>query len=154
MASPSKSRIAEALLERHGQTYAAELGIDVARGTPSPLFRLLCANRYDGDLRRLRDEAQRDPDRERTALKRCKGIGEVGVDIFFREAQVVWDELAPFADRRALRSAQRLGLGDDARALARLTDGEPELARLVAGLVRCDLAGDHDDVLAAAGGGS
>lgn len=67
-----------------------------------------------------------------------------------RHGQVVWDELAPFTDRRALRSAQRLGLGNDARALPRLTDGEPELARLV----RCDLAGDHDDVLAAAGGGS
>lgn len=30
------------LLERHGRTFAAELGIHLHRNTPSPLFRLLC----------------------------------------------------------------------------------------------------------------
>jgi hypothetical protein len=39
MARPSKEQITAALLDRHGQTYAAELGIDLGRGTPSPLFR-------------------------------------------------------------------------------------------------------------------
>jgi len=32
-----------ALLERHGTTYAEEIGIRLGRGGPSPLFRLLCA---------------------------------------------------------------------------------------------------------------
>lgn len=43
MAAPSRRQIVEALLERHGQTFAHELGIDVAKNTPSPLFRLLVA---------------------------------------------------------------------------------------------------------------
>jgi endonuclease III len=219
MARPSKRRIAEALLERHGRTFADELGIDVAAGTPSPLFRLLVASilfsarighrlafaaaralaeqgwttpqkladttwaqrvrvlnragyarydestsrmlgdtcallleRYRGDLRRLREQAERDPRRERALLKEFKGIGDTGVDIFFREAQVAWDELYPFADRRALQAAQRLGLGGDPRALARLVDGGTrEFARLVAALVRAGLERDYDGVREQAG---
>jgi endonuclease III len=30
------------LLEEHGETFCEELGINIARNTPSPLFRLLC----------------------------------------------------------------------------------------------------------------
>jgi endonuclease III len=218
MARPSKRRTAEALLDRHGRTFADELGIDVAAGTPSPLFRLLVASilfsarighriafaaaraltdqgwttaqklggatwaqrvrvlnragyarydestsrmlcdtctllveRYRGDLRRLRDEAERDPRRERALLKDFKGIGDVGVDIFFREAQIAWDELYPFADRRALRAAQRLGLGADARALTRLVEGDArEFAQLAAALVRVGLERDYDGVREAA----
>jgi hypothetical protein len=168
MPRPSKRRIVAALLERHGRTFADELEIDVAAGTPSPLFRLLVASilfsarighaialaaaraltehgwttpqklartgwaqrvrvldragyvrydestsrmlgdactllleRYRGDLRCLREEAERDPRRERALLKEFKGIGDVGVDIFFREAQIAWDELYPFADRKS-----------------------------------------------------
>ncbi len=111
----------------------------------------LLLDRYRGDLRRLRDEAKRDPDNERQRLKAFKGIGDVGVDIFFRDAQVVWAELYPFADRVALRSAASLGLPDDARALARLVDDDPRaFARLVAALVRIDLAKQHEQVRHAA----
>ena len=218
MARPSKRRIADALLERHGRTFADELGINVAAGTPSPLFRLLVASilfsarighriafaaaraladqgwttpqkldrttwaqrvrvlnragyarydestsrmlgdtcallleRYRGDLRRLREQAERDPRRERALLKEFKGIGDIGVDIFFREAQVAWDELYPFADRRALRAAERLGLRGDANALARLVEGDVrEFARLAAALVRVGLERDYEGVLEAA----
>src|SRR5919109_4277130 len=168
----SQQATVRALLDRHGRTYAEELKIDVAKGTPSALFRLLCAAmlmsarigspiaveaarnlvrrgwrspkklaestweqrgkalneagytryqertatmlgdltehllaRYDGDLRKLRDEAGRDPKAERRLLKEFKGLGDVGVDIFFREGQVAWGELVPFADRRALEAA-------------------------------------------------
>jgi endonuclease III len=42
---PEKSEaLVEALLERHGRTYAEELGIHVEKNTPSPLFQLLCAS--------------------------------------------------------------------------------------------------------------
>jgi len=44
MARPSRRRIVDALLERHGQTFAAELRIDLDKGTPSVLFRWLCAS--------------------------------------------------------------------------------------------------------------
>ena len=218
MVRPGKHRIAEALLERHGRTFANELGIDVAANTPSPRFRLLVASilfsarighriafaaaraladqgwttpqklarttwaqrvrvlnragyarydestsrmlgdtctllleRYRGDLRRLREQAGRDPRRERALLKEFKGIGDVGVDIFFREAQVAWEELYPFADRRALRAAERLGLSTDAHRLARLIDGDArEFATLAAALIRVGLERDYDRVREAA----
>jgi hypothetical protein len=104
---------------------------------------------YGGDLRRLREHAGRDPGRERALLKRFKGMGDVGVDIFFREAQATWGELRPFLDRRALEAARRLRLGDDVGAVAGLVP-EHEVARLAAALVRARLAGDEDDLLAAA----
>jgi endonuclease III len=109
----------------------------------------LLLDRYDGDLRRLREAAGREPAKERRLLKELKGIGDVGVDIFFREAQVAWEELFPFADERALQAAGRLGLDRDAKALARGHDRR-SFARLVAGLVRTDLEKDRDEVLAAA----
>ncbi|MGH9087383.1 MAG: endonuclease, partial [Acidimicrobiales bacterium] len=69
--------------------------------------------------------------------------------IFFREVQGVWPEIAPFADRRALASAERLGLGTDARSLTRLVDDDT-LPRLVAALVRVDRKGAAAEVRAAA----
>lgn len=204
------------LLRAHGRTYAAEIGFDPAKNTPSPLFRLLCASllfsarisgdiavsaakalasqgwttakklsdssweqrtrtlneagyarydertatmlgetadflleRYGGDLRKLREEAGREVEAERRLLKRCKGIGDVGVDIFFREAQGAWDELYPFLDKRARDSADGLGIGDDPRALARLVD-KSDFPRLASALVRASDATTRDEVLQAA----
>jgi hypothetical protein len=102
----------------------------------------LLLEKYDGDLRKLREAAERDPTRERELLKECKGIGDVGVDIFFREAQAIWDELYPFGDQRALRAARRLGLPANAKSLARLVP-RTQFARLIAALVRVDLAKAH-----------
>lgn len=216
MAEPSAKQVSRVLLKRHGRTFAQEIGIPIEKGTPSPLFRLLCASllfsariganiavratealekegwttpeklanatweerartlnesgyarydertsamlgdtsqllldRYNGDLRKLRETADRDPDRERRLIKEFKGIGDVGVDIFFREAQVAWDELYPFADKRALAEAKKLGLPDDAEALSRLV-GKGDYPRLVAALVRTGLAKDEEGLLAAA----
>lgn len=176
----AEQQTVRALLDRHGRTFGEELGIDVEKGTPAELSRLLCASTLmsarisfsiavkaarnldkrgwrspqklaepDGDLRKLREAAERDPQRERKLLKEFKGIGDVGVDIFFREAQVAWDELRPFADRRALDAAGRLKLGRDPEALAKLVDGK-DFPRLVAALVRVELADDHDAVREAA----
>ena len=110
----------------------------------------LLLDEYAGDLRRLREAADRDPAAERRRLKAFKGIGDVGVDIFFREAQVAWDELFPFADRTTLKAAKRLGLPASAQGLADLVDTD-DFPRLVAGLVRVHLAKAYDDVEAAAG---
>lgn len=109
--------------------------------------------RWGGDLRKLREEAERDPARERKLLKELKGVGDVGADIFLREVQLDWNELVPFADRRTLQAAQRLGLGSDPQALRRLVDGDTEYARLVAALVRTGLEKDYDAVLATRDGG-
>ena len=43
MAKPSEMEISVALLERHGRTFAGELGIPIEKNTPSPLFMLLYA---------------------------------------------------------------------------------------------------------------
>jgi hypothetical protein len=96
----------------------------------------LILDRWKGDLRRLRQEAERDPDAERAFLKECKGIGDVGVDIFFREVQGVWPELRPFIDHRAEGAARRLGI--DTETVVRLV-APADLPRAVAALVRVDL---------------
>jgi hypothetical protein len=110
---------------------------------------LMLLDKYRGDLRQLRAAAGRDPRRERLLLKECKGIGEVGADIFCREAQITWDELFPFADRRALEAAGRLELDDDADRLASRV-ARKDYPRLLAALVRTGLAKDFDGVLEAA----
>jgi endonuclease III len=216
--APQKDTV-KALLDRHGRTFAEELGIDVGKNTASPLFRLLCASvllsaristqlsmeaarslakrgwrtapklaestweqrvkalneagytryqertatmlgdmtehlleEYDGDLRKLRDAADRDLKDERKRLKAFKGLGDVGVDIFFREVQVAWDEVGPFADRRALDAAERLKLPKDPQKLSELAGGDQRFARLVAALVRVGLEDDFDEVRKAARG--
>ena len=104
---------------------------------------------YGGDLRRLRDAAARDTGEERRRLKAFKGIGDVGVDIFFREVQLVWDELYPFADKVSLATAAALGLPDNAEALAHHVTRD-DFPRLLAALMRVRLAKSTDDIKAAA----
>ena len=171
MAQPSTRRIAEALLEVHGRTYASQAGIRLARNTPAPLFQLLCLSlllsaristdvavrscrallaagwttpdllarsswsdrtrvlneagyarydestsqmlgqtvdllqrRYGGDLRRLRDVADRDPAGERLLLQEFTGIGPVGASIFSRKVA---------RSRRFASSASRLRIRRD-----------------------------------------
>jgi endonuclease III len=104
----------------------------------------LLLEQYRGDLRKLREEARRDPSAERKLLKQFKGIGDVGADIFFREIQIVWDEVYPHADRRVLKAAAKLDLGNDASALKRLVANREEFARLTAALVRIDLTNAYE----------
>lgn len=102
---------------------------------------LTVVQRYRGDLRRLRAVAHHDPARERTLLTDLPGIDAQVVDLFLREVQALWREVAPVADRRALAAARRLGLGRSAGDLAGLAgSGESErLAWLVGALARVDL---------------
>lgn len=206
---PSPRQIAHELLRQHGRTFAAEVGIPLARHTPSVLFQLLyttlllsarisahnavraaralreaglttpqkmaratwqqrvdvitwhgykrydertstmlgkTAERvlqaYDGDLRKLRAEAERHVPREHALLQQFSGIGPVGADIFLREAQGIWPEAYPYVDARVRRSAARLGLPEEAPALAKLVPRE-DFPRLVSALIRVDLRSAH-----------
>lgn len=215
--SPDAPAVVRALLARHGTSYAEQLRINVARGTPGPLFQLLvfallssarisselalrgtrglfdagwtsarrmagsgwderarvlnesgyarydertatmlgktCAtllDDYGGDLRRLRGAARGEPAEERRRLKKFSGIGDVGADIFCRQAQVAWSELYPYVDERAVRAARSLKLPTDPAELARLAGGRRGLPRLVDAIVQASLAKDINEILAAA----
>jgi len=106
----------------------------------------LLIDRYGGDLRRLRAAAERDPQRERALLMECKGIGEVGADIFLREMQTTWNEVWPFVDAVAQKSARKLGLPTRAHELTKLVPRR-DFPLLVAALVRCHLAKDYRELL-------
>jgi hypothetical protein len=104
-------------------------------------------DRYRGDLRRLRAEAERDPGTQRRLLRQFPGIGDVGAAIFAREVQAVWTEVFPFADQRALAVAEQLGLPGEATALTRHVAEPAAFATLVAALVRSGLAHDEQAIL-------
>ncbi len=110
----------------------------------------LLVDRYDGDLRQLRDAADRVPDKEHQFLTEFKGIGTVGANIFLREVQGVWDEVFPFADDRILETAKALNLPDNAENLQKLVSKD-DFPCLVAALVRVRLAGNEDEILEKAG---
>ena len=111
----------------------------------------LLLERYGGDLRRLREDAGHNARREQALLTDFKGIGAVGAAIFCREVQLLWPELHPFADDRALVAAGRLGLGEDAGDLTRLV-ADRDLPRLLSALVRVDADDDYARVRAMAAG--
>lgn len=68
---------------------------------------------------------------------------QVGVSIFFREAQLLWPELVPYIDKRAVESASQMGLPATAEDLYQLVGKDTKkLATLAAALVRVSLAKD------------
>jgi hypothetical protein len=95
-------------------------------------------DRYRGDLRGLREAAGGDREELRRRLQEVKGVGGVGADIFSREAQGVWPELAPALDRKAQDGAARIGLPRDPDRLAALVR-PVDLPRFAAALVRVAL---------------
>ncbi|MFB9236514.1 hypothetical protein ACFFWC_13290 [Plantactinospora siamensis] len=99
------------------------------------------SQRYRGDLRRLRVAARYRPDRERALLTALPGVDPVVVDLFLREAQALWPEAGPVADRRALAAARKLGLGRTVRDLVALVDQRESerFAWLVGALARTDV---------------
>ncbi|MBZ9644264.1 endonuclease [Streptomyces sp. PSKA30] len=98
----------------------------------------LLTQRWGGDLRRLREEADGKVPELRRLLQEIPGLGPAGADIFLREAQRVWPEVAPYLDRKALDGAERLGLPKDPERLLKLA-GDTEPAVLAAALVRASL---------------
>lgn len=101
----------------------------------------LLVDEYQGDFNHLRDSAGRTPKQERVLLKKFSGVGDGGVDIFFREVQLVWDEIFPFADKKALRAARLVGLREGSpHALAALCGNDrTKYVKLIASLVRIEL---------------
>jgi hypothetical protein len=96
---------------------------------------------YHGDLRQLRAAADGDTREARRRLKEFKGIGDVGADIFLREAQGEWPEYQPFFGEPALSTAADVGLPGDADDLARRCP-PADLPRLAAALIRVGREGD------------
>ncbi|HET6392042.1 MAG TPA: endonuclease [Blastococcus sp.] len=95
----------------------------------------LVLERYAADLRGLARAAGEDAGRAAALVQEVKGIGPTGAAVFLREVQAVWPWVRPFLDDRARVGARRLGLPDDATALAGLVGGG-DLARFAAALVR------------------
>jgi hypothetical protein len=113
---------------RYDESTAKELG-DEAR---------LCLDRWRGDLRRLRAEADGQVRPLRSMLIEFSGIGPTGADIFVREAQGVWPEFRPYFDRKVAAGATRLGLPSQPEALARFVR-PADVPRLASALVRAAL---------------
>ncbi|WP_025778826.1 endonuclease [Brevibacterium sp. VCM10] len=108
----------------------------------------LLIDRWDGDLRKLRDEAEGQPRRISGLLQEFTGIGPTGASIFLREAQQVWPSVRPAFDTLVRKGARTAGLPEQDEKLAALVDDD-DLAGLAAALVRLardpDLSADAED---------
>lgn len=91
---------------------------------------------HGGDLGGLRRVAGGDPDTEREYLRRFVQMRDKGIDGFFREVQILWDEVAPFADKETLDAAGRLDLGDSPGQLRKLVDSDEDFVGLADALLR------------------
>ena len=101
------------------------------------------SDEYGGDLRGLAERSGNDTAAMRRLLKRFKGIGDTGADIFLREVQDTWPWVRPYFDKRALAGARVVGLPADADELAALALRQN--AKLAAALVRVSLNDDLRD---------
>jgi len=132
---------AERLAEAGRQPLVAALGrggyrrYDLRTAALLPQLAKDVLTRYRGDLRNLARTAEEDVGRAAVLLREFPGIGPVGAAVFLREAQAVWPWVRPFLDDRSREGARRVGLPEEAEALAALVPGE-DFARLAAGLAR------------------
>src|SRR6201997_3441738 len=92
---------------------------------------------YSGDLREITRRSADDINAAKRMLKKFKGIGDTGADIYLREVQDVWTWVRPYFDKRAARAAKALGLPADPTKLGALAPRAN--ARLAAALVRFGL---------------
>lgn len=106
-------------------------------------------DRYDGDLRELRDAARGDTARLGKLLGEIPGMDACGCAVFLREAQMFWPEAGPYLDDRAARAAGKLGLPADADTLAADVargGGQEKLSWLVGALALVDARSEYDQV--------
>ncbi|KAL4889461.1 COPI associated protein-domain-containing protein [Aspergillus ambiguus] len=80
--------------------------------------------KYDGDLNNLWEEAHHDRARTRELIREIKGLGDLGVDLFFNNVQSVWTPIAPFVDGRSLETAEQVGIGSDLDAIYAELEGD------------------------------
>lgn len=136
MADADWQRIVDALGRAHYRRYDESTATALGAGA-----RML-QERWHGDLRKLRAEADGDAEAVRRLLQEHPRIGPVGADIFCREAQELWPELRPALDDRAVETARELGLPGDRAELA-ATVRPDLLPHLAAALVRVRLDRRH-----------
>ena len=98
------------------------------------------SDEYSGDLRELAHRSHHDVRVAAAMLKKFKGIGDTGADIYLREVQDVWTWARPYFDERATTAAKQLGLPTDPARLAALAPRAN--ACLAAALVRASLDDD------------
>ncbi|KAI1378980.1 hypothetical protein F4677DRAFT_410237 [Hypoxylon crocopeplum] len=105
-------------------------------------FAQLIEDKYEGDLNTIPRLASEDPIKIRAELKNIKGLGDVGINIFFDTAQHIWPCLAPYIDPRSLKTAESIGIGGDVHALWQEVAENPEqMCRLAAALTKVRLDG-------------
>jgi len=95
---------------------------------------------YSSDLRGIAEHSGQDVRAAKDMLKKFKGIGDTGADIYLREVQDAWTWVRPYFDKRATGAAKKLGLPTDPEKLAALAPRHN--ARLAAALVRLSLDDD------------
>jgi endonuclease III len=100
----------------------------------------MVVDEYSGDLREIARRSDDDIDAAKRMLKKFKGIGDTGADIYLREVQDVWPWVRPYFDKRAVRAARALGLPGEPTKLGALAPRAN--ARLAAALVRASLDDD------------
>lgn len=119
---------------------------DLRTATLLPELARAVLTRYRGDLRNLARAAKVDVGSATVLLREFPGIGPIGAAVFLREVQAVWPWVRPFLDDRGRAGARRIGLPEDADALAALVPGE-DFARLASGLARVSRVRAVDDPL-------
>ena len=92
----------------------------------------------DGDLRRLREE-NADVGEVLEKLQDAKGVGEVGAEIFAREAQLNWDFFYPRLDGSAADEADELGLSREHGPLVFMAGSRLRFVKLAAALSRAGI---------------
>ncbi|KAJ5697776.1 hypothetical protein N7488_011460 [Penicillium malachiteum] len=99
---------------------------------------------YDGDLNNLLHAAHGDREEVRKLMKEFKGVGDLGVELFFNNVQSIWPSIAPFLDSRSLNTADDIGIGRDLDAIYGALGREPEgMTRLANGLSKVRLENKH-----------
>ncbi|KAJ5165831.1 hypothetical protein N7492_006127 [Penicillium capsulatum] len=92
----------------------------------------LVRDKYDGDLNNLMRRAHGKRENVRAMMKEIKGIGDLGVELFFDNVQSIWPSIAPFVDSRSLKTADEIGIGTDLDAIYGALREDPEEMSLLA----------------------
>ncbi|OTA61488.1 hypothetical protein K449DRAFT_370672 [Hypoxylon sp. EC38] len=106
----------------------------------------LIEEKYEGDLNTILRLTSENPTKIRAELKQIKGLGDVGINIFFDTAQHIWPCLAPFIDPRSLKTAEEIGIGGGVNVLWKEVSEDPEkMCRLASALTKLRLDGKEKE---------